>query len=226
MHTREHADADEADQEADEPPAVHALARLPANRQQHDEDRHRGIGDRGHSGVDVLLAPGDQRERNRAVDDPEREAFPAEPSHLGQRRPQPALRDEHEQERESRDQQAEHDHRRGLEGAIGDLDEHVGRAPERGQQGDVDPVGARHVLEATVPTSPSTLAARWAPCTTSPRARSTVSSPTRTTRSTGFSRFRTTPTIRTGSSGSPAWAASSWAPRLTSGCSSATAWQE
>ena len=142
----------EPDEEADQPQPVHALARLasgsPAARRRSASRRWRSRPRPSR----CALAPGDQRERDRAVYDPEREAFPAEAAHVGdgrvpaalQRRARPAAA-------RPASSEPEHDHRRRLEGAVGDLDEHVGRTPERGQQADVDHVRARHAPEATVP---------------------------------------------------------------------------
>ena len=49
-----------------------------SDREQGDEDRHSRVRDCRHARVDVLLAPGDERERDRAVDDPS--AKPSQPS--------------------------------------------------------------------------------------------------------------------------------------------------
>ena len=61
-----------------------------------------------------------------------------------------ALHRQHDEDQRRGDQQPQHDHRRRLERAARDLDEHVRRAPERGQQADVDHVRAAHAPEATV----------------------------------------------------------------------------
>ena len=51
--------------------AAHALARVEPEREQDDEDRHGRVGDRRDAGVDVLLAPRDQDERERRVQEPD-----------------------------------------------------------------------------------------------------------------------------------------------------------
>ena len=99
----------------------------------------------------MLLPPRDQREWDRAVDHSEGESLPPECAEVRDRAPRPALREEEGEQQGRRDDQPEHDHRRRLVAAHGDLDEHVRGAPEQGEGGDVRDVGARHQLspEAT-----------------------------------------------------------------------------
>ena len=103
----------------------------------------------------MLLAPGDQRERDRAVHHAESEALPADPAEIRDRRAPAALRGENDQDHRSGDPEPHHHHRRGLEASVRDLDEHVRGAPERGEQPDVDHVRAGHRPEATGPPAPS-----------------------------------------------------------------------
>jgi hypothetical protein len=63
MDARDDTDAREADGEADQPEPARALARCEPQRENGDEDRHRGIRDGGDAGVDMCLTPGDQQER-------------------------------------------------------------------------------------------------------------------------------------------------------------------
>ena len=57
----------------DEPRAARPLARHEAEREQRGEHRHARLHDAGDARVDVLLAPGDQRERQRGAEQPEHE---------------------------------------------------------------------------------------------------------------------------------------------------------
>ena len=63
---RDHAA--EPDQQPDQPRARHALVGVEAQRQQRDEQRRGGDDDRRQRRVDVLLAGGDQRERDGDLD--------------------------------------------------------------------------------------------------------------------------------------------------------------
>ena len=137
MDAREDADADQPEQEPSQPQPGDPFAWLKPHREQDDEDRHGCICDRGDARVDVLLAPRDQRERDRAVDDAEPEALPAEPSHVGYRRRRPSLSRQDSEDERRRDHEPEHDHRRRLEAANRHLDEHVRGAPEGGQRRDI-----------------------------------------------------------------------------------------
>ena len=56
-------------------PLARSLGRI-RMREQRDEDRHGRVRDRGDAGVDVLLAPGDEPERQRPVDDAEHDGVP------------------------------------------------------------------------------------------------------------------------------------------------------
>ena len=62
------------------------------DREQRDPDRHRRVRDRGDARVDVLLPPGDQRERDGAVDDAERERTPPGPPQAPDACPRAAIR--------------------------------------------------------------------------------------------------------------------------------------
>ena len=107
--------------------------------------------------VDVLLAPRDQRERDRAVDDADREPVhpAARTSASAARKPCVATRNAAEEER--REREPELHHRRRREVPDGDLDEEVRRAPDRGERADQEPY--ERVTRRTVPSeAPDTLA--------------------------------------------------------------------
>jgi hypothetical protein len=71
---RENRDAREAEHHAERADAARALVRAETHREQRREDRHGRIRDRREPGADVPLAPGDQRERDRRVEEAERVA--------------------------------------------------------------------------------------------------------------------------------------------------------
>ena len=79
-------DAGDPDPEADRADSRQALVRQEAEHEQRVEDRHRRLHDGGEAGVDVLLAPGDQPERERGVQDAEHEAVPPRAAQLAEAR--------------------------------------------------------------------------------------------------------------------------------------------
>ena len=85
---------------------------------------------------------------------PSAKPSPAERAHLDDRPAEAALRREHDEQQRRREREPQHHHRRRREGAVGDLDEQVGRAPERGEKPDVDHVRAAHPPEATAGLAP------------------------------------------------------------------------
>ena len=149
LQPREHANAGEPDEDPCEPDAVDALARIEPEREQDDEDRHGCVRDRGDAGVDVLLAPGDEDERERRVEEADCEALPAGRPQLahGLARAQPP--DQHRQEHRGGKDEPEEHHRRRLDLVHGDLDEQVRRTPDRGDDREQWDVAADHGPEAT-----------------------------------------------------------------------------
>src|SRR5205823_7510147 len=67
----EEGDADEADRDADEPEPAHPDLAEKAEGDDGVEDRDGRLEDRREAGVDPRLAPGEQPERDRDVDDPD-----------------------------------------------------------------------------------------------------------------------------------------------------------
>ena len=144
MEPGEHPDPGEAEQDADEPHPGDTLAREISDRQDGHEDGHGRVCDRRDPGVDVFLAPRDQRERDRAVDHPEYDAAPTRRSKRSDRLEATHPRDEEREQDDAREQQSQLDHRDRLDLVHRDLDEEIGRAPERRQREQERQVGARH----------------------------------------------------------------------------------
>ena len=86
VDARQDADTDEPDRDPDEPLARRALARLELERQQRGEERQARLRDPGHARVDVLLAPGDERERHRRAQQTEHEPGAPHGCELARRR--------------------------------------------------------------------------------------------------------------------------------------------
>ena len=63
--------SDEPEADAGDPGGADALVREELEPDQQREDRDRRLGDAGCARVDVLLAPGDEPERGRGVEEPE-----------------------------------------------------------------------------------------------------------------------------------------------------------
>ena len=78
--------ADESDPDAEEPPARDALVVEKAEREHRVEDRHRRLDDRGEPGVDPRLAPREEPERDRRVEQADDDE-PAASAPAGRRRP-------------------------------------------------------------------------------------------------------------------------------------------
>ena len=144
-------DADDPDREADRPRSRQALVRQEAQDQQRVEDRHRGLHHRGEPGVDVLLAPGDQPERQSRVQDSEHETVPPRGSQLGERAVASEPPDDVAEQHGGGEQRPEGHHRRGLDLVDRDLDEEVRGAPDGGQQQQHRPV-AVHRFTVLAPT--------------------------------------------------------------------------
>ena len=80
-------DAGEPDPEPDGADSRQALMRQEAEHEQGVEDRHRGLHDSGETGVDVLLAPRDQPERQGGIENAEdAEAVPPRAAQLAEGR--------------------------------------------------------------------------------------------------------------------------------------------
>ena len=76
MQAREHRDSGEPHQDPCQADAANPFARVEPEREDDDEDRHGGVRDRRDTGVDVLLAPGDEGEREGRVQEPDRPGLP------------------------------------------------------------------------------------------------------------------------------------------------------
>ncbi len=137
----EHDDAREADQQPDQPAARRALRAVEAQRQHRDQQRHRGDDDRRERGVDVLLAGGDQRERDRDL----QERVGGQPAAPAAQRPErPGAVREHEQHRR-RQHDARPGHERRREPVVDrDLDEQVRDPPEDRHRREPRPRPCRH----------------------------------------------------------------------------------
>ena len=68
LESDERDDADEPEHDPDQAETGGALGRVDPEREDGDEDRSGGVEDRSETRVDVLLAPGDQEERERGVE--------------------------------------------------------------------------------------------------------------------------------------------------------------
>ena len=133
-------DAQDPDREPEGLRAPEPLVRQEAKDQERVEDRHRRLDDRGEARVDVLLAPGDQPERQGRVEDAEHEAVPPRIAELPNRAlAAEAPRDVAEQHGGG-EQRADGHHRRRLDLVDRDLDEQVRGAPDGGQRQQHRPV--------------------------------------------------------------------------------------
>ena len=136
----EHRDADEPHHDPGRLEARDPLLGPVVQREQDDEDRHRRVRDRRDPRVDVLLAPGDQRERQRRVREPEHDADAPDPAQLRERLAPAHLRGEVAEQQRHREEEPQLDHGRGRHVSHRHLDEEVGATPDRGEeqeQGDV-----------------------------------------------------------------------------------------
>ncbi len=144
-----HAGEPEAD--AEDPPPADPLVRQEPESDQQREDRDGRLGDRRHTRVDVLLAPGDEPEREGGVEYSEHERLAPGGPEVGA-----GLRDtdregEIAEQNDAGDQGAARHQRPGREPAVDtDLDEQVRGAPHGGESQDEGPVPARHGLRLPV----------------------------------------------------------------------------
>ena len=138
-------DAEDPDRETERAHPRQPLVRQEAEDEECVEDRHRGLHDGGEAGVDVLLAPRDQPERQRRVEDAEHEAvLPGRPElREGTLASEPP--DEVADQRGGGDERPEGHHRRRLDLVDGDLDEEVRRPPDRGERQEHGPVAVHRV---------------------------------------------------------------------------------
>jgi hypothetical protein len=134
MEADENADAEEAEDDPHEPQAGDALALPVPDREEGDEERDGRVRDRRDGRVDVLLAPGDQRERQRVVDQAEQNESDARGSQVAEGGPDAAAQHEERHEHEGGEQQPDGHHRHGLDLVHRDLDEHERRAPDPGHE--------------------------------------------------------------------------------------------
>jgi hypothetical protein len=137
--------AGEPDPQPDQPKPAGPLARGEAHGEQRDEDRHRGVGNGGDPGIDVRLAPRYEQERGSHADDADEGARrDRRPS-----APQAAPDCDEAEQADRRQQKSQLDHGRRCEVSQGDLDEHVGRAPDRRQRHQERQIRAAHMREPT-----------------------------------------------------------------------------
>jgi hypothetical protein len=140
VEPEQHDHAGEADDQAGEPRPLGALLVVDADRDQRDDQRHRGDQDRGEAGADALLAEADQRPRQADLDDrvdEQRLPMPAEPA---QRALVPGVRDQHD-ERHDDAPERDPDRREVLDG---ELDEEVWDAPDHRDRREQPPPASGH----------------------------------------------------------------------------------
>src|SRR6185295_18769035 len=82
----EEDDAAEAEDDTRQAHAGDALALVVRDREERREERGGGVEDRGEPGVDVLLSPGDEKERHGRVDETQERERPR----VRQQRPEAA----------------------------------------------------------------------------------------------------------------------------------------
>ena len=130
LSSDEQRDADEADADADEAEARHPHLTEEAECDDGIEDRDGGLKDRGEAGIDAGLAPGEEPERQRDVDERHDEQPTGVVPDLGD---SSAAADRHRDDRGERQRsepEPAHDQRRRVELPHGHLDEEEAGAPE------------------------------------------------------------------------------------------------
>src|SRR5581483_640178 len=127
-----------------EPPARDALGREEPERDQRDENRHGGLDARGEARVDPRLAPREQPERRRDVEEPDERERDEVHAERGERRARTDRRGDDQRERYRGEPDPSGDQGRGRELAVGDLDEHERRAPDRREREQEQKVAAAH----------------------------------------------------------------------------------
>jgi hypothetical protein len=133
LRADEQRDPDEANADAEEPRARYAHLAEGDERDQRVEDRHRRLDDRREAGVDPRLAPRQQPERNRRVDERDQH----EHRRIGPELPHRLARADRERQQRPERQRGEaeppDDQRRRLELAHCHLDEQERRSPQERQ---------------------------------------------------------------------------------------------
>ena len=170
----EQGDSDEPEPDAEYPCGPDPLVRQEPEPDQQREDRDGGLRDAGRSRVDVLLAPGDEPERERGIEQTEHERLAPGFAEAQHRRPGTQPHGE-VAEQDDAGQQGPCGHQRpGREASLDpDLDEEVGGAPDRGEGEDQRPVSAGHRLRLAVLARARPVASA-VPASTSPRPASAV----------------------------------------------------
>ena len=137
---------DEAEADTGDATGADALVGQELEPDQQREDRHRRLGDPRRPRVDVLLAPGDQPERNGGVEEPERDRLPPRLAEALRCRSRSDRRHQVGKQHCGGDHRPRRHQRAGREAAVdADLDEEVGRSPERGERQEERPVATGHV---------------------------------------------------------------------------------
>ena len=160
MDARDDGDADDPDRESERPCTAQPLVREEAKDEQRVEDRDGGLDDCGQPGVDVLLAPRDQPEGKRRVENAQDEAVAPGGAKLAERAGPAEAPDDVADQHRRREQRAHGHHRRRCDLVDGDLDEEVGRSPD-GREEDQHRRVAIHLRTLPVPSAtPASTSAR------------------------------------------------------------------
>ena len=141
--------------------AAQPLVREELQCDQRVEDRHRRLHDGGEAGVDVLLAPGDQPERDGRVEGAEDQEVAPGGAYLGRAcAPSRSARRRSVISTAAARSVAHRHHRRGRDLVDGDLDEEVGRSPDSREEDQHRRV-AIHLFTLPVPSAtPASTSAR------------------------------------------------------------------